>query len=104
MSGNVELTWDMPTERVDGVPLAPAELETRIGLRAVGAADFTPLQVVDGTENSVLNMVDQAGGNYEFSLVLYDKTLDRVQPAIIAPFVVPAGDANPITNVSVSVT
>ena len=104
MSGNVLLQWVNPTERTDGVPAQPGEFEIRVGLKAAAAPDFTPLQVVAGTEAPEVNLANQAGGDYEFELVLYDLTLDKAQPAIIEAFAVPVGDLNALTNVTVDVT
>lgn len=104
MSGNVKLTWTNPTERTDGVPAIGEEFEIRVGMKAAAAPDFTPLQVVAGTEVPEVNIANQAGGDYEFELVLYDLKLDKPQAPIIEPFSVPSGDLNPITNVTVDVT
>lgn len=104
MAGNVLLKWVNPTERTDGVPAQPGEFEIRVGLKAAAAPDFTPLQVVSGQDAPEVTLANQAGGDYEFELVLYDLTLDKAQPAIIEPFTVPVGDLNPLTSVTVDVT
>lgn len=103
MAGDVQLTWDNPTERNDGVPLDPSEFEVRVGMKAAAAPDFTPLQVVAGAQQPIVTLANQAGGDYEFELVLHDLTFDRSRPAIIEPFSVPVGEINDITNVNVTV-
>lgn len=104
MSGDVLLSWTNPTQRTDGVPAEPAEFEIRVGLKAAAAPEFTPLKVVPGQDAPQVSLVDQAGGDYVFELTLYDLTLDKAQPPIIEAFTVPAGDLNPLTNVTVDVT
>lgn len=104
MAGNVLLKWTNPAERVDGVAVDPGEFEIRVGLKAAAAPDFTPLQVVPGSAAPEVNLANQAGGDYEFELVLYDLTLDKALPAIVEPFSVPVGDLNALTNVTVEIT
>jgi hypothetical protein len=103
MAGDVTLSWDNPTERADGVPADGSEFEIRVGMKAAAAPDFTPLQVVEGIQPPLVLLNNQAGGDYEFELVLHDLVQDKSQAPIIAPFTVPAGDLNPLTNVDVQV-
>jgi len=104
MAGDVTLTWDNPTERADGVPSDGSDFEVRVGLKAVGAAGFTPVRTVQGTEPPVVTLANQAGGDYEFELVLFDLTLSKESSGIFAPFSVAVGDLNPLTNVNVTVS
>jgi hypothetical protein len=104
MSGNVLLKWTNPTARKDGQAASGDEFETRIGMKASAAPDFTPTQVVPGTDPAQASFPNVAGGDYEFEVVLYDLVLDKPHQPIIAPFNVPLGDLEPITGVTVDVT
>ena len=104
MSGDVALRWNNPTDRTDGVETDGSDLEVRVGLRPVGAPSFTPVRTVPGTEEPLVTLSNQAGGTYEFELVLYDLLKDKPRAPIVVEFDVPVGDLNPITNVTVEIT
>jgi len=90
-----------PTGRAGGDPADGSEFETRVGLRVKGASGFTNITTVAGTDTPMVELFDQAGGDYEFELTLHDNKLAKDYNPIVEPFSVPVGDLNPITNVVV---
>jgi len=70
---NVLLSWTLPTTRVDGSPLAPAEIAgTEVFIRVEGAPDFVLLATVPAPQTS-LRQTELDSGTYEFRVVVVDK-------------------------------
>lgn len=105
MSGNVKVTWVLPTERENGRPLPVEEISgTDVSFRVVGAPVFSPLppRVVPGVpQEAVVNDMDP--GDWEFRCVVVD-TKENESTAEVRPASVPFSNPNPVANMTVTVT
>jgi len=69
----VNLSWDMPTTRESGLPLAlPDILHTEISMSADLGANFTLIGTVLSSDASVFVQPDLVVGDYIFRLIVAD--------------------------------
>ncbi len=105
MSGNVKVTWVLPTERENARPLPLDEIAgTDVSFRVVGAPTFTPIPPrVGPTDPQEVTVSDLDPGEWEFSCVVVD-TKDNASNAEVQTADVPFSNPKPVTNMTVTVS
>ena len=105
MSGNVKVTWVLPTERVNARPLPVEEIAgVDVSFRVVGAPDFTPIPPrVAPTATQEVTVVDMDPGDWEFQCIVVDTKGNESTPEV-QPASVPFDPPNPVTNMTTTVT
>ncbi len=105
MSGNVKVTWVLPTERENGRPLPLDEIAgTDVSFRVVGAPTFTPIPPrVGPTDPQEVTVSDMDPGEWEFQCVVVDVKDNESTPeerTVSVPF----SNPNPVSNMTVTVS
>ncbi len=104
MSGNVKVTWVLPTERENARPLPLDEIAgTDVSYRVTGAPVWTPLPRVGPTDPQEAVVNDMDPGDWEFQCVVVD-TKGNESTAEVRPAVIPFDPPNPVSNMTVTVS
>lgn len=102
MSKSVVLSWELPTSREEGGPLAFSEIrDTQVELSLNGGVDYVPLDTVLPTDLQELSGGDLQYGTYYFKFVVTD--IDGLSGAALEfPVAVPDDSApGQVVNVQV---
>ena len=105
MSGNVKVTWELPTERENGRPLPLNEIAgTDVSFRVVGSPEWTPIPPrVGPTDPQEKTVADVDPGEWEFSCIVVD-VKGNVSTAEVRTASVPFSNPNPVANMTVTVS
>ena len=83
---NISLRWVLPSTRVSGKPLLPADIKhVEIGVSANGGTSYTRVGLFPPTVLST-NITDLDFGTWKFQGVVVDK-LDRASAPLVATYV-----------------
>ncbi len=105
MSGDVKVTWVLPTERENARPLPLDEISgTDVWFRVVGAPEFTLIPPrIAPTAPQEVTVSDMDPGEWEFQCVVVDTKGNESTPEERTASV-PFSNPKPVSNMTVTVS
>ncbi len=102
MTTTVTVTWDLPTERVSGNPLDPAEIAgVDVSLSADGGVNFTLTDTVIPADPQTVTYPDLVDGDYAVRLVVR-LTGGEQSAGVDTPFQLDTSAPNDVANIQIT--